>query len=178
MVGEYGVVYGVVSECCECSRSWPDLACGQIFKLTFEGKKYILRTGLTKRTRWRHFYFHNSHIKKDIKEKNIFVKNDIFHLMTPGAITIDLSSNLIAKCYRGMRRAPKCFFQFFLAIVLSEIIAIVCEKVAIFSKVDLWWPLMTSILTWPENDLSKSLRYRDGLSYVVYRLSLSSVLSS
>ena len=50
-------------------------------------------------------------------------------------------------------------------------------KIAIFSKFDLWWPLVTSILTWPENDLSKSLISYRRLSYAVYRLSLSSVVS-
>ena len=50
------------------------------------------------------------------------------------------------------------------------------RKNAIFSKFDLWWPLMTSILTWPENDLSKSLRSCRGLSYAVYCLSLRSVV--
>ena len=41
------------------------------------------------------------------------------------------------------------------------------RKIAVFSKFDHWWPLLTSILTWPENDLSKSLRSRRALCYTV-----------
>ena len=68
------------------------------------------------------------------------------------------------------------FFEFFLAIILLEIIANVCEKTAIFSKFDLWWPLVTSILTWPGNDLYKSWRSRRSLSNAVCRMSLRCVV--
>ena len=50
------------------------------------------------------------------------------------------------------------------------------QKIVIFSKFELWWPLVTSILTWPENDLSKTWRSHRGLSDAAYRLSLGSLV--
>ena len=52
--------------------------------------------------------------------------------MPSGAKHIDLRSNLIEKRYLGMKQTPQCFFRFSLAIILSEIIANVFEKIAIF----------------------------------------------
>ena len=49
-------------------------------------------------------------------------------------------------------------------------------KIVTFSKFELRWPLATSILNWPENDLRTSLRSRCGLCNAVCRLSLSSVV--
>ena len=69
--------------------------------------------------------------------KNHYVENITSHLMTSGAKTVDLTSNLIEKRYWGMKRAIQCFFEFFLAIILLELIAIVCEEI-ISSKFDLW----------------------------------------
>ena len=73
--------------------------------------------------------------------KTISVKNDNFYLMTSGAKIIGLRSNLIEKLYRGMKRVLQCFFEFFLAIILLEIIMIVCGK-SLFSQNlkfgDLW----------------------------------------
>ena len=54
--------------------------------------------------------------------------------------------------------------------------AIVCGNIVILLKFNIWWPLVTSILTWPENDLCKSLRSRRSLSNDFCRLSLSSVV--
>ena len=54
--------------------------------------------------------------------------------------------------------------------------AVLGEGVGARAKFDIWCPLVTSILTSPENDLSKSLRHRRGLSHAVYRLSLSSII--
>ena len=63
-----------------------------------------------------------------------------------------------------------------LAIKLLKLLAIVCGKIVILPKFDIWWPLVTSILTWPENDLCKSLRSRRGPSNAPCLLSLSSVV--
>ena len=158
--------------------TWPDLRSNFQIDLSSSTSTYMFRTGLTRRTRWCHFYLRISHIKKEvINEKPSPWKRHFFLLMTAGAKTIDLRSNLMGKRYRGMRRAPQCFFSsFVLAIVLLEIKAIVCEEIAIFSKFDLWWPLVASILAWPENGLLKCLRSRCGLSYALYRSSLSSVV--
>ena len=48
-----------------------------------------------------------------------------FPLMTSGAKTTDLRLNLIEKRYRDMKKASQCFFEFFLAIILLKVIAIV-----------------------------------------------------
>ena len=93
-----------------------------------------------------------------------------------GAKTADLRSNLIGNRCRGMRRAPQCFFQILPGYYAFGDNSDCLKKIVIFSKFDLWWPLVTSILIWPENDLSKSLRSHHGLSYVAYRLSLGSVV--
>ena len=56
--------------------------------------------------------------------------------MTSGAKTIKLRLSLIEERYRGMKRAPERFlYEFFQAIILLEIIAIICE---IFLKCDHW----------------------------------------
>ena len=85
-------------------------------------------------------YFHIKTILMISPWKTIF-----FHLMPSWPKIIDLRSTLIGKGYQSTKRAPKHFIEFFLVIVL-EITAIVSEKIAIFTKFDLWWPLVTSTL--------------------------------
>ena len=106
--------------------TWPEV---KFSNWPFKVKKYMFRTGLTRRTRWCHFYFRFSHIEKVINEKMA-----IFHVMNSEAKIIDLRSNLIKKVSGAWGDLPNAFFEFFLAIILLEIIAIVCEKIAIFSK--------------------------------------------
>ena len=48
--------------------------------------------------------------------------------MTSGAEAIDLSLNVIEILCMGMNRAPQCFFKFFLAVMLLEIIVLVFLK--------------------------------------------------
>ena len=154
---------------------WPDLdlTWGEILKLTFQDKKVNFRTGSTRRTRWCQFYFRIFDIKKVINEIPSQWKMAIFHLMTSGAKTIDLRSNLIEKRYRVMIRASKCFFLILPSYDTFGDNSDCLRKNRCFLKV---LNLVTSgdlaILTWPENNLSKSLRSRRGLSYAVYRLSL------
>ena len=91
--------------------------------------------------------------------------------MTSGAKLLTLWSNVIEKHYRGMRRAPQCSFEFFLAYIPLEVRTIICEKNRYFLKI---WPLMTSRdfnMDLPENDLRKSFSSCRGLPYAVYRLS-------
>ena len=63
----------------------------------------------------------------------------IFKLMTTGAKTIDLRSNLIEKLSTGMKEALQRFFELYL--VILEIKALVREK-SLFSQTltfgDLW----------------------------------------
>ena len=60
--------------------------------------------------------------------KNHLGENDIFYLMTSGAKPIDIRLNLIEKRYRGMKRAPNAFLEFFLVLILLKVIANVCIK--------------------------------------------------
>ena len=57
--------------------------------------------------------------------------------------------------------------------IVIEIIAIFYENSPILRKFDLFWPPVTSNMTWSKNDLSIFCRTRHGLSNSVYRLSLS-----
>ena len=43
------------------------------------------------------------------------IRRKCFSFMTPEAKTIDLRSFPIEKRYRGMKRTPRCFFEFSLA---------------------------------------------------------------
>ena len=99
-----------------------------------------------------------------------------FSLMTSGVKSIDLRSNLIEKRYRGMKRAIQCFFRILPSYHTFGDNSECLRKTAIFSKFDLWWPLVTSILTWPGNDLYKSWRSRRSLSNAVCRMSLRCVV--
>ena len=164
--------------------SWPDLdliltylghdLTLKFWNWSFKVKKYMFRTGSTRQKRWCHFLYFCISYQKVINEKPYQWKMIICKLMTSGAKTIDLRSNLIEKRYGGMKDALQRFFESFLAIL--EIIALVCEKSRYFLKI---WPLVTS------GDLSigqtwkwsrKSLRSCRRLSYAVCRLSLSSVV--
>ena len=57
------------------------------------------------------FYFRISRIKKLLLKTHLREKTIIFHLMTSGAKTIDLRSNMIEKRYPGVRRVPRCFLR-------------------------------------------------------------------
>ena len=102
--------------------------------------------------------------------KKLFMENQLhvkkyFFLWWPLESKVLTLGQIWSKNVTGAwRELSNAFFEFFLAIILLEIIANVCEKTAIFSKFDLWWPLVTSILTWPGNDLYKSWRSRRSLS--------------
>ena len=65
------------------------------------------------------------------------MKNDNFSFDDSGAKAFDLRLNLIEKRYRSMKEPPNAFSEFFLAIMLLEIIALVLEKIVTFSKFDL-----------------------------------------
>ena len=94
--------------------TWPEV---KFWNWSFKAKKYMFRTGSTRQTRWCHFYFRVSHIKEVINEKPSPWKTIIFHLVTSRAKTVDLGSNLINKYSWGMKRAIRCIFEFFLAVI-------------------------------------------------------------
>ena len=69
------------------------------------------------------------------------MKNDNFSLMTSGAKTIELMSNLSENVTGASRELSNVFFEFLLAITLFEILANVCEKSLFFQNLtfdDLW----------------------------------------
>ena len=114
--------------------------------------------------------------------KKLFMENQLhvkkyFFLWWPLESKVLTLGQIWSKNVTGAwRELSNAFLEFFLAIILLEIIANVCEKTAIFSKFDLWWPLVTSILTWPGNGLYKSWRSRRSLSNAVCRMSLRCVV--
>ena len=87
---------------------WPEV---KFWPWPFKVKRYIFWTLSTSWTRWCHFYLRISIIKKVINEKRSRCKTIIFSLMTSGAKTIDLRSNLSEKRYWGLKRATRCFFR-------------------------------------------------------------------
>ena len=152
--------------------TWPWPGLRSDFEIDLSGQKYIFRTRSTRKTRWCHFHFRVSY-QKVIKKTSPW-KHDIFYLMTSGAKAIELKSNRIAKCRKSIIRAYHCFRRIFPSYHIFGDNSACLRKITIFSKLHLSWPLVTSILTWPETDLCKALRSCHGISYAAYRLSLSS----
>ena len=133
----------------------------------------MFRTGSTRKTRWCRFHFRISRIKNVINKKRL-PENYMFSLMTSGGKTLELRSNLIAKRCKNTKRAHHCFFQILLSYHTFGDNSVCLRKITIFSKFHLWWPLVISILSWPENGLGKTLRSCHFISNAVYHLSLSS----
>ena len=80
--------------------------------------------------------------KNNLREKRKFF---LWWPLEPKLLTL---GQIWAKNATGAwRELPDAFFEFLLAVILFEIFANVCEKIAIFSTFDLWWPLVTSMLT-------------------------------
>ena len=119
----------------------------------FKVKRYIFWTFSTSATRWCLFYFRISVIKKVIHGKPTPCQKIFFSLMTSGVKNIDLRSNLIENVTGAWRELSNAFLEFFLAIILLEIIANVCEKKQPFSRNltfgDLWWPQY-----WPDLEMT------------------------
>ena len=135
-------------------------------------KKYMFRTGSMRRTRLFHFHF-RFFIPKTILMINHLREKRFFHLIPCGAKTIDLTSTSIEKRHRGMKRAPKYCSRILPSYRILRDNSDCLQKIAIFSKFDLRWPLVVAILTWTEKDFCKSLRSRRGLSYTFYCCLLS-----
>ena len=158
---------------------WPDLDLTwsevKFLNWLFKIKQYIFRTGSTRPIRWHYFFYCISHSKKEKKEKPSLWKTIIFHLMTSGAKTVNLRSNLIETRYWGMERAIHCFF------ILPSyhtfgVNSYCSRKNRYFLKI---WPLvmfgdLTIDLTWKWP--CKSLRSRRVLCNAVCCLSLSSAV--
>ena len=134
----------------------------------------MFRTGSTRKTRWCRFHFRISRIKNVINKKTSPWKTICFIWWPLEPKLLNSGQTWSQNVARTRRELTIAFFKFFLAIILLEIIAFVCEKITIFSKFHLWWPLVISILSWPENGLGKTLRSCHFISNAVYHLSLSS----
>ena len=134
--------HGLSNAVCRLSLS---LTRGQILKLTLQGQT----VGICSEPAWRGepdgvIFIFISLISKSCQWKTISVKNDNFQLEDLWSKDCWPQIKCDQKHYRGIKRALQCFsFEFFLPIILLEIIAIVCPKISIFSKFDLWWPLVT-----------------------------------
>ena len=87
--------------------------------------------------------------------------------------SIRLTANLRAQIDSGDQGLSFGYLTVLLASIVIEIIATFYENRPIFRKFDLFWPPVTSNLTWSKNDLGIFFRTWHGLSNAVYRLSLS-----
>ena len=79
---------------------------------------------------------------------------------------LDLTWGQISKLtFQGrMKTALQCFFRILPSYhTFGDNSDCSQKKNVILSKLDLWWHLVISILVWPKNDLSESLRSRRGL---------------
>ena len=128
---------------------WPglDLTWAQTLKLTFQVEK----VGTCFEPAWRGKHdgaFFVSSIQKILMKNYLREKRQLFiwwplepKLLTLGQIWSEDVSG-------AWEELPNVFFEFFLAIILLEIIAIVCKKSTFSRKLtsgDLWWPLY-----WPD----------------------------
>ena len=146
---------------------WPEV---KYSNWPFKVKNHMFRTGLTRRTRWCPFYFRISDTKKVLMKNHLREKRQFsFDVLWTQNYWTWVKSD--GKCDRGMRRAPQCFFfDFFLAIILSEIKRLLAEK-HFFSRnltfCDLWRPQYWS-------DLKMSfLKVWDLVAVYLYHLPLA-----
>ena len=110
-------------------------------------------SGLTRRTRWCQACSPSLSSLEVIHEKNITSKNNIFSLVTSRTYSIRLIANLRAQIDSGDPALSFGYLTILLASIVIEIIAIFCENSPILIKFDLFWPPVTSNLTWSKNDL-------------------------
>ena len=131
------------------------------------------RSGLTRGTRWCQACSPNFCSLEVIHEKNITQKTIFLFLVTSRTYSIRLTANLRAQIDGGDPGLSFGCLTILLASSVIEIIAIFCENSPILRKFDLFWPPVTSHLTWSKNDLSIFCRSCHGLSNAVYRLSVT-----
>ena len=93
--------------------------------------------------------------------------------MTSRTYSIRLTANLRAQIDSGDPGLSFGCLTILLASIVIEIIAFFCENNLILRKFDLFWPPVTSNLTWSKNDLGIFCRTCHSISNALYRLSLS-----
>ena len=131
--------------------------------------------------RWCNFHFRIS-IMKNVIDKKTSPWKDIFYSMTsePKLLTLgQIWSKNVTGEWRELHNvflSDSSYHTFYHTIILLEIMRML-TKITILWKFKIWWYLVTSILTWPENDLRKTWRARRDLSNAIYRLSIFSVVS-
>ena len=131
------------------------------------------RSGLTRGTRWCQDCSPSLSSLEVIHEKTLPQKTIFLSLVTFRTYSIRLTANLRAQIDSGDPGLSFGCLTILLASIVIEIIAIFCENNLILRKFDLFWPPVTSNLTWSKNDLSIFCRTFHGLSNALYRLSLS-----
>ena len=102
---------------------------------------YMIQRVLMRETRWCQNKCSIFYSSKVIREKPFSEKTKILNLVTSGALTIDLSSDLTEKCYWGSSRAIHCFFRFLPSYHSSRDNGWLSRKKPWFPE---FWPLMTS----------------------------------
>ena len=135
--------------------SWPDLDLRSNFDLDLSRS-----SGICFESSWREKHDGVKIISVSLLVQKLFTKNDfrqkrkflVWGPLEPKLLNLGrIWRKNVTGAWKGLSNA---FFGFFLAVILFEIITIVCGKITIFLKNDLWWPLVTSILTlakkWPK----------------------------
>ena len=138
---------------------WPDLdlTSGPILKLTFRSRKIHVSNRVDEPNTMVPFLLSLivSHIKKVFNEKTISVRNDNFSF--DGLWSQNCRPKVKSDQKTLLEHEESCpmfFFSSLLSHFWAYLIAIVCEKVVIFSKFNLWWPQywpdlkMTCVKVW------------------------------
>ena len=131
------------------------------------------RSGLTRGTRWCQACSPSLSNLEVIHEKTLPQKTIFLSLVTSPTYSIRLTANLRAQIDSGDPGLSFGCLTILLASIVIKIIAIFCETSPILRKFALFWPPVTSNLTWSKNDQSIFCRTCHGLSNTVYRLSLA-----
>ena len=133
----------------------------------------MFRAGSTRKTRCCRFRFRISRIKNVINKKRLPEKlyvffDDLWRQNSWTQVKPD------RKTLQEHEESSPLLFQILLSYHTFGDNSVCLRKITIFSKFHLWWPLVISILSWPENGLGKTLRSCHFISNAVYHLSLSS----
>ena len=128
--------------------TWRDLRSN--FKIDLSRiKKHMDRSGLTRGKWWCHNYSTSLSSWEVIHEKSISPKKRILSLWWPLVLTVlgwpPIWAHRSLAEFRGYHLA---ILQMLLASMVIEIIASFCENSLILRKFDLFWPPVTSNLTW------------------------------
>ena len=134
------------------------LTWGQILTLTFQGHAIHVSMRLDEANTMvsKLLLYHFKH--RSYHWKTVSLKNAVFDLSWP----LTLKRLILGEIWRHLserafQELSFVFFLFGVAIIALEIMAGIPDKTIIFRKFDLWWPLLTSILTWAKK-LPKWLR--------------------